>query len=580
PENAAVNFNGAWSVYPYFPSGTVIISDIDRGLFILDVSAALAASAAIPGGLIFDFPGGVPTQIDPAGGTTMQVDLSGNCGGLPQAGTGQLHYDTGGGFVTVPMADLGGGQYLATFPAVACPGEIEFCVSAQSTGGGTFSSPPDAPATLYSATAALGTTVLFSDNFEDPPLGWVATNTGASSGDWQRGIPVNDPGWEYDPISDSDGSGKCYLTENQAGNTDVDGHLGRVRLTSPPLDLTGGGVLITYDYYLYLSVADGTDKLLVEIADNSGLGAWTEIARHDTSGGLSWRSHIITEADLINAGVALSSNMSVRFTINDDDAQSIVEGGLDAFAIQTFDCGAGVESCTDGILNQDEDRIDCGGVCPACTCTTDGACDNGDFCDGAETCEAFGECEAGTDPCPGQSCDEVNDVCVATATIVSGRTCMMHNVERWCFVQDGGLPDPRLGPNQLELDLTGDVSSVSVSMICASAHNGAPTASIGAGPNGPQSRRTVDFVMLPHIDCCTVILSGDAVDQYDLSALAGDVNGSGVVNATDKNLVKGNISNAVDADKFVFDVNASGTINATDKNLTKGWIGTSAILCP
>ena len=34
-------FNGAWSTYPYFPSGTVIVSDINRGLFVLDASEAL-----------------------------------------------------------------------------------------------------------------------------------------------------------------------------------------------------------------------------------------------------------------------------------------------------------------------------------------------------------------------------------------------------------------------------------------------------------------------------------------------------------------------------------------------------------
>ena len=35
PENDSANFNGAWSVYPYFPSGNIIISDIDRGLFVI-----------------------------------------------------------------------------------------------------------------------------------------------------------------------------------------------------------------------------------------------------------------------------------------------------------------------------------------------------------------------------------------------------------------------------------------------------------------------------------------------------------------------------------------------------------------
>lgn len=35
PQNNSANFNGAWNVYPYFPSGNIIISDIEKGLFII-----------------------------------------------------------------------------------------------------------------------------------------------------------------------------------------------------------------------------------------------------------------------------------------------------------------------------------------------------------------------------------------------------------------------------------------------------------------------------------------------------------------------------------------------------------------
>ena len=35
PENDLAAFNGAWSVYPFFASGIVIVSDINRGLFVL-----------------------------------------------------------------------------------------------------------------------------------------------------------------------------------------------------------------------------------------------------------------------------------------------------------------------------------------------------------------------------------------------------------------------------------------------------------------------------------------------------------------------------------------------------------------
>ena len=35
PDSEGVNFNGAWSVYPYFPSGNIVISDTVRGFFVV-----------------------------------------------------------------------------------------------------------------------------------------------------------------------------------------------------------------------------------------------------------------------------------------------------------------------------------------------------------------------------------------------------------------------------------------------------------------------------------------------------------------------------------------------------------------
>jgi hypothetical protein len=172
------------------------------------------------------------------------------------------------------------------------------------------------------------------DDFESD-LGWTTGYLGATAGYWQRGVPVDDPGWDYDPESDADGSGQCYLTQNIYGNTDVDG--GEVWLISPVFDLTEGGD-IEYDYYLYLTNTDGNvDMLLVEISSNGG-GSWTEIARHDTDGGLYWRHHRITESDLALAGVTLTANMQMRFTANDANPQSIVEAGVDAFRISRITC--------------------------------------------------------------------------------------------------------------------------------------------------------------------------------------------------------------------------------------------------
>ena len=42
PANNDPGFSGAWSNYPFYPSGTVIVSDRSGGLFVLDVSEAVA----------------------------------------------------------------------------------------------------------------------------------------------------------------------------------------------------------------------------------------------------------------------------------------------------------------------------------------------------------------------------------------------------------------------------------------------------------------------------------------------------------------------------------------------------------
>jgi len=341
PESDANGFDGAWSCYPYFPSGTVIVSDIDRGLFVLDPSAALTAGA-----LEISYPSGRPDLIDPAGGTILQILVDASCGATTDTGTALLHYDDGGGFQTVPMSEQGGNSFAAVFPATTCGVAVQYYVSVQSTGGGMFTDPAGAPASAYSALSTTGLNVVLSDDFQTDQ-GWTATNLGATSGDWARGVPVDDPDWPYDPSSDSDGSGQCYLTQNILGNTDVDN--GAVRLTSPLLDLSGENASISYDYYLLLTSEEGgVDAMIVEVSENGDAGPWVEVTRHDTNGGPDWRHNQITPTDFQTAGVTPTAAMKVRFTANDADPQSIVEAGLDAFMIVEINCDAAVLGDVDG----------------------------------------------------------------------------------------------------------------------------------------------------------------------------------------------------------------------------------------
>ncbi|MCG8406529.1 MAG: choice-of-anchor B family protein [Phycisphaerales bacterium] len=342
PDDDAANFNGVWSIYPFFDSGIVIASDIERGIFVFDVTEAVST-------LKFTYPDGIPQYVDPAGGTTLRVEVEGVGNVAPQAGTGQFHYDVGGGLVTVPMTQVRPNVYDAVFPAAACGQDVTFFVSADSTTAQQYRSPLSAPANTLTVKAAFGNNVLLNHDFESD-LGWTTEDLGAGNGQWERGVPVNDVSWLYDPAFDSDGSGQCWLTENLIGNTDVDG--GATRLISPVFDLAAPDLVVSYDYMLKLTDDDGNDVLLVEVNENSGIGTWTEIARHDTDGGTAWRHHKITSADLNAAGVATNATMVFRFTVNDGGAASIVEAGLDAFMISTLACAAPCPGA-DGDLNLD-----------------------------------------------------------------------------------------------------------------------------------------------------------------------------------------------------------------------------------
>ncbi len=85
PASDSASFNGAWSVYPYFPSGVVVVSHIEQGLFVLQprlctAPAAPDALSATPNG---------DQRIDLAwggsgvAGATFRVERAqGGCGGV------------------------------------------------------------------------------------------------------------------------------------------------------------------------------------------------------------------------------------------------------------------------------------------------------------------------------------------------------------------------------------------------------------------------------------------------------------------------------------------------------------------
>ncbi len=338
PADDGTSFNGLWSNYPFFPSGLVIGSDLERGLFVWWLG---------PQPLNFSYPQGLPQNTGPDG-MTVRVDV-GEVGEFElDASSVTLYYDDGDGFEAAPMSEVtrGSGSFEVTLPTLNCPGAVQYYVGARTVGGFEWHDPQGAPSMTHSSEVAIDQTNLMADDFQTD-LGWTPSIQGATSGQWQRGVPVNDGGWQYDPASDSDGSGQCYLTQNETGNTDVDN--GAVVLVSPLIDGSAGNLIISYDYYLYLTDSSGVDKLLVEVSDNDTAGPWVTVASHTQNNATSWSSVQISQNDLDALGVAATSTMRLRFTANDDDPASIVEAGVDAISIDSAVCEVEVPSCSEDI---------------------------------------------------------------------------------------------------------------------------------------------------------------------------------------------------------------------------------------
>jgi choice-of-anchor B domain-containing protein len=314
-------FNGAWSSYPYFESGTVIVSDIERGLFVLGVPALTEPR------LIFQPVGNPPATVDPAGGATWSVGVVARNTDLV-ASSVELVLTDGNGTRTIPGSDQGGGVYAFTFPSVAC-GEVSFYITADATSGQAFTLPAAGAAGAFEAAVISELETVFADNFQTNQ-GWTVTST-AADGQWTRGVPVN--GGRGDPATDADGSGACYVTDNSAangGNSDVDD--GATTLTSPPLDLTGG-VRVSYSYWLNDVPSGGlnNDALVVELSLNGG-GSWTEVRRYE-SAAAAW----LDDAFDVSAAQG-TANGRVRFTVSDFDPQNVVEAGVDAFGVSRVVC--------------------------------------------------------------------------------------------------------------------------------------------------------------------------------------------------------------------------------------------------
>lgn len=330
PENDAQQFNSLWSNYPFFASGTIIGSDVEKGLFVWREGAA---------GLAFDFPAGVPERLDPQGGALLfRVEPVGT---TLVPGSVQLHYSTGGAFASVAATALGNDEFSATLPGFACGQRVDFHVSALGADGITWSDPPAAPTQVHLARATYTETSVFVDALESAS-GWLPNAPGdtATAGRWTRVDPVG-----TDAQSEDDHSvpgSQCWVTGQGSpggavGDADLDG--GVTTLRSPVFDASGLSDP-RLSYWRWWSNRQNIfaidDSFRVDLSNDGG-ASWVNVetlgpSHVDGLGG--WIRHELRIADF----VAPTAAMQLRFRAEDIGVGSIVEAAVDDLELFDPDC--------------------------------------------------------------------------------------------------------------------------------------------------------------------------------------------------------------------------------------------------
>lgn len=382
PAMSGDGFDGVWGVYPYLPSGIIIASDIEKGLFIFDAVYQAAAylvgnvtdqvttnpidavqvdivttnettntnfqgdyqiGTVTPGsydvtfskfGYISQtisavtFTNGVTTTLDvqlvPLGNFVMtgQV-IDSNSDPIPNA---QVKI-TAPGFQTILTTDPSGNFSISALTNglydiyVAKWGFIPLCLSSQNL---TVAGNP------YVFQLETG----YSDDF-CLDLGWTVTGN-PDSGDWEKDVPVgttlggdpSNPGVD----SSNDCDEEAYITGNgggSAGNDDVDD--GVTILTSPIFDLsTYGDPYISFERWFFNGggFTSPNDSLVIELFNGTTLAMIDFATESDPDLG-TWASKNIRITDYIS----LTSMMEIRVRAMDIPSGHISEGGFDKFLI-------------------------------------------------------------------------------------------------------------------------------------------------------------------------------------------------------------------------------------------------------
>lgn len=374
PEDDSPGYAGLWSNYPFFPSGIVLGSDIQRGLFVWRVS---------DDGLRFSWPDGRPTQFAPAGGEWFRVAIEPTGDAQLDPASPRVTFWIGESSIELPLSQEDGNIWSAPTPAMPCGETVKFRVSAATLAGDPFSDPM-APAT-HLGSASLGEVTHLFDPCEDFSPLWVLgeANDTATTGHWVRVDPIGTAAQPEDDHTPDPGV-MCYVTGQgtlggSLGEADVDN--GHTTLTTYPIDATGipDPWIEYWRWYSNDKGANpGTNSMPVLLSNNNGL-TWTQLELV-TENANAW----VRRAWRISDYMTPTSQMRLRF-IASDYTGAIVEAAVDDLRLFSHVCVSPIpgDFNSDGIVDGNDlgTLLGAWGACPGCPedLTGDGVVDGSDL---------------------------------------------------------------------------------------------------------------------------------------------------------------------------------------------------------
>jgi len=375
-------FNGCWGVYPYLPSGLIIASDIENGLFVLGPTYTPASYLV---GNVTDTVTTNPidgVQIDIVATTTStNSNIIGNYQtGIATAGTynvtfSKLGYKTktiqnvvlsSGNTTTLnvelkPLIPFTLQGQVVDMGSVGIPNaevrivanSYDNTVQTNATGNFSITGFIEGTYDVYvgkwgyeqlcatsQSLAAVNNPHIYqlADGYSDDftlDLGWTVSGN-PSTGDWERDVPVgttlnSNPSNPGNDVS-TDCMEEAYITGNGgggAGDDDIDG--GQTVLTSPMFDLTSfGDPYIHFDRWFVNDGGQGTPNDSLVISLSNGLTTVNlDIAVENTSNNGTWVNKFYKVSSIITP----TANMQLTVRAMDDAPGHIVEAGFDNFIV-------------------------------------------------------------------------------------------------------------------------------------------------------------------------------------------------------------------------------------------------------